>query len=304
MRITLRQLEIFTEVYRAQTVTGAAKRIGLSQAATSQALAELENLLQKRLFDRHGRRVILNQTGRQLLPAAVEVLDRVRDIERAGTQEDVTISLFASLTVGNYMLPPIISRFLQARRGYHFNVQIGNTDQVLESLLHFESDAGWVEGLLDHEDMLSFPWRADELVIVARPDDPLASREVGPDDLAKATWILREKGSGTRAVFEHAIAGHFRPSRVPVEFGGIEAVKAAVVAGMGLGCISRFAAVPELAGGQLKQVHASWLDLKRQITVLIHREKYLDSGLRHFLRYCAVDLAAIDDEEPEAIVEP
>jgi DNA-binding transcriptional LysR family regulator len=77
MRITLRQLEIFAAIYQEQTVTGAARRIGLSQAATSQALAELENLLERRLFDRHGRRVVLNANGRELLPASIQVLDRV-----------------------------------------------------------------------------------------------------------------------------------------------------------------------------------------------------------------------------------
>jgi DNA-binding transcriptional LysR family regulator len=156
MRITLRQLEIFTEVYRAQTVTGAARKIGLSQAATSQALAELENLLQRKLFDRHGRRVILNPTGRQLLPAAVEVLDRVRDIEVAGTRHDASVSLFASLTTGNYMLPALIARFVRTHRHYHFHVGIGNTDQVVESLLRFESDAGWVEDRVDHPDLAAF----------------------------------------------------------------------------------------------------------------------------------------------------
>jgi DNA-binding transcriptional LysR family regulator len=86
-------------------------------------------------------------------------------------------------------------------------------------------------------------------------------------------WVLREKGSGTRAVFERAIAGRFRPARVPIEFGGIEAIKGAVVAGFGLGCISRFAVASELAAGRLKRVRAPWLDLRRQIFVLIHRQK-------------------------------
>jgi DNA-binding transcriptional LysR family regulator len=294
MRITLRQLEVFTEVCRAQTVTGAARKIGLSQAATSQALAELENLLERKLFDRHGRRIILNPTGRQLLPAAVEVLDRVRDIEVTGARHDAPISVFASLTVGNYMLPPIISRFIRTHHHYHFNVAIGNTDQVVESLLRFESDAGWIEGIADHPDLAAFPWRRDELVIVARPDHPLADGTAGPEDLANAAWVLREKGSGTRAVFERAIAGQFHPLHVPVEFGGIEAIKGAVLAGVGLGCISRYAVASELTDGRLKRVQANWLDLRRQITVLIHREKYLDVGLRKFLRYCAVSIPPAD----------
>ena len=84
MRITLRQLELFTAICQEQTATAAAARVGLSQAATSQALAELENLLERKLFDRHGRRLLLNAAGRRLLPNAIEVLGRVRDIESSG----------------------------------------------------------------------------------------------------------------------------------------------------------------------------------------------------------------------------
>ncbi|HLJ49359.1 MAG TPA: LysR substrate-binding domain-containing protein [Bryobacteraceae bacterium] len=292
MRITVRQLEVFAAICQEQTVTGASRKIGLSQAATSQALAELENLLERKLFDRHGRRIVLNAAGRQLLPAAVQVLDRVRDIETAGAPSTAHIKLCASLTTGNYMLPSIISRFARLHPGCQFHVALGNTDQVVESLLQFESDAGWIEGLVQHQDLQAFPWREDELVIVAKQGHRLASHHATPEDLAAAAWILREKGSGTRAVFEDAIAGKFRLEHVPIEFGGIEAIKHAVLAGAGLGCISRSAVAPELKTGQLRRVHASWLNLRRQLTVLIHREKYLDTGLRGFLSYAGVTLTA------------
>jgi DNA-binding transcriptional LysR family regulator len=289
-RITIRQLEIFRAICQEETVTGAARKIGLSQAATSQSLAELENLLERKLFDRHGRRIVLNSAGRQLLPTAVQVLDRVRDIEGTGAHQAVRIGICASLTAGNYMLPPILSRFVRSHRLYHFHVAMGNTDQVVESLLQFESDAGWIEGLAHHPDLTAFPWREDELVIVADPHHPLASRTASPGDLAQASWVLREKGSGTRAVFESAMEGKFEFAEVPIEFGGIEAIKHAVLAGAGLGCISRAAVVAELKSGRLRRVRTPWLDLRRQITVLVHREKYLDRSLQRFLLYCGIGL--------------
>jgi DNA-binding transcriptional LysR family regulator len=290
MRISVRQLEIFAAVYQEGTVTGAARRIGLSQAATSQALAELENLLERKLFDRHGRRIVLNANGRRLLPAAVQVLDRVRDIEGARGSQPARIAIWASLTAGNYMLPPIIARFMRSHPTFNFHVSLGNTGQVVASLLQFESDAGWIEGRVHHPDLKAFPWREDELIIMAGSGHALAGRQASPDDLANAVWVLREKGSGTRAVFEEAIAGKFRPLNVPIELGGIEATKRAVLAGGGLGCISRSAVFAELKTGELRRVHAPWLDLRREITVLVHREKYLDTGLRTFLSYCGVKI--------------
>jgi DNA-binding transcriptional LysR family regulator len=291
MQITLRQLEIFAAIYHEGAITGAARRIGLSQAATSQALAELENQLQRRLFDRNGRRIVCNAAGRELLPAAIEVLDRTREIEAGAGRQPIDLELSASLTVGNYMLPSLIARFARRHRDARFHVAVGNTDHVVESVRQFESDAGWIEGLARHPDLEAFPWREDRLAIIAAPGHPLAGRRATPSALADARWVLREKGSGTRAVFEEAIESKFRVLHVPIEVDAIGAVKRAVMSGAGLGCISRSAVEPELKSGQLRLVHTPWLDLRRQITLLVHRQKYIDVGLRRFLRFCGLEVA-------------
>ncbi len=292
MQITLRQLEIFAAICQEGTITRAAQRIGLSQAATSQALAELENQLQRRLFDRNGRRLRENAAGIDLFPDAIGVLDRVRDIERGASTSSLNIRLCASLTVGNYMLPSFIGRFSRLHPGARFQMEIGNTNHVVASVRQFESDAGWIEGSARDSQLHSIPWREDRLVIIAAPDHPLAGRKVTAAGLAEASWVLREKGSGTREVFESAIAGKFSLLRVPAELGGIDAVKRAVMAGMGLSCISHSAIGLELKARQLAIVHAPELNLRRQITFLIHRQKYLDRGFRRFLRLCGVELAA------------
>lgn len=290
MNITIRQLEIFAAIYQERSITAAAQRIGLSQAATSQALAELETQLQRRLFDRHGRRIVGNAAGRDLLPAAIQVLDQVRDIEAGAGHSRLEFKLFASQTVGNFMLPPVIARFSRRHPNAFFRVEIGNTERVSASVQQFESDAGWIEGFVRVPDLIAIPWREDKLVIIAPPGHRLAGRKATQAQLAEERWVLRESGSGTRAVFEDAIKGRLSLLQVPLELGGIGAVKRAVASGAGLGCISQSAVEPELANGQLRRVHAPWLDLRRQITVLVHRQKYIDRGLRDFLTYCRVEL--------------
>jgi len=290
MQITARQLEIFTAVYREGVVTRAARHIGLSQAAASQALAELENQLQRRLFDRKGRRLASNAAGRELFPAAMQILDRIRDIETQAGRGAPSLKLYASLTVGNYMLPSLIARFSRRHPGAQFHMAIGNTEHVVASVRQFESDAGWIEGFARHPDLEAHPWREDRLIVVAPPSHPLAGRRASPATLAEARWVLRESGSGTRAVFEDAIEGRFRLVHVPLELGGIGAIKRAVMAGAGLGCISHSAVEPELASGQLRRIYTPWLDLRRQITLLVHRRKYIDAGLRRFLKFCGLSL--------------
>ena len=291
MQITLRQLEIFAAICQEGTITRAASRIGLSQAATSQALAELENQLQRRLFDRNGRRLKQNAAGSDLLPGAIEVLDRIREIERHTGTPSFHIRLCASLTVGNYMLPPFIGRFARRHPDACFQMEVGNTEHVIASVRKFESDAGWIEGLARDPHLRSFIWRQDRLAIIAAPGHGLAGRKASPEALAQASWVLREKGSGTREVFEEAIAGRFSLLRVPVELGGIGAVKRAVMAGVGLSCISRSTIELELKAGQLALVQTPWLNLRRQITVLIHRQKYVDRSLGAFLGFCGVEVA-------------
>ncbi len=290
MQITLRQLEIFAAICQEGTITQAARRIGLSQAATSQALAELENQLQRRLFERKGRRLKENAAGTELLPEAIGVLDRSREIER-GAGTSMNIRLCASLTVGNYMLPSFIGRFVRRHPGAHFQMGIGNTEHVVASVRQFETDAGWIEGLARDPHLQSLPWREDQLAIIAAPDNPLAGRNATPAALADARWVLREKGSGTREVFEEAIEGKFSLRHVPIELAGIGAMKRAVMAGVGLGCISRSTIELELNAGQLALVHTPWLKLRRRITLLIHRQKYVDRGLREFLQLCGVKLS-------------
>ena len=288
MQITLRQLQIFAATCQEGTVTKAADRIGLSQAATSQALSDLEDQLQRRLFDRNGRRIVPNSAGRDLLPSAIAVLDRVREIVAGAGQTHLHVRMHASLTVAEYMLPPLIAKFARKHPYARFQVAVGNTDHVIRSLEQFESDLGWIEGLSRHSDLRAIPWRQDELVIVAPPGHRLAGRRATPEALAGSRWVLREEGSGTRAVFEDAIRGKFDLLHVPLEFGAIGSIKRAVMAGAGLACISRSAVDEELKSRQLRRVDTPWLDLRRQITLLIHRQKYVDAGLREFLTFCGV----------------
>ncbi len=219
------------------------------------------------------------------------MLDRVREIECGAGAPSLNIRLCASLTLGNYMLPSFIGRFARRHPGARFQMEVGNTEHVIASLRQFESDAGWIEGLARDPHLWSFPWRRDRLAIIAGPNHPLAGRRVKAAMLSDVSWVLREKGSGTRETFEEAIAGKFRLLHTPLELGGIGAVKRAVMAGAGLSCLSRSTIELELKARQLAIVHAPWLDLRRQITLLVHRQKYLDRGLRQFLGFCGVELS-------------
>src|SRR5579859_6360296 len=165
VQLTLRQLEIFRAIATSGSTAEAAKKLPLSQSATSAALLELEAALKVALFDRVGKRLLLNDHGRTLLPAALSLIDGARAVERAFGQSagpPVDIQLYASTTVGNYLLPGLIASFARAHPGARVDMRVGNTREAVSAVLEFETDVGFIEGPCHASDIKVTPWLDDE----------------------------------------------------------------------------------------------------------------------------------------------
>lgn len=291
MRLTLRQLQIFRAIAETGSTVAAAERVALSQSATSVALTELERVLDARLFDRVGRRLVLNDRGRALLPAAIALLDDARDIEAAfgpgGTAADLRLA--ASTTIGHYVLPGLLAGFRAAHPDARLDLRVGNTREVVEAVSAFEADLGFIEGPCHAEAVCVTPWREDELVIVAAPDHPLArSGERLPlRRLRELRWLLREPGSGTREAVEQALLPHLNHLPVDMTLGSSEAIKNAVAAGLGVSCLSRSVVRDLLELGRLVVLPTTLPRLGRQLSWIRHEKKRLSEALQAFLAHCA-----------------
>ncbi|MBX6420722.1 MAG: LysR family transcriptional regulator [Nevskia sp.] len=295
MRIRLRQLEVFAAVCRHGGIAAAAAHLPLSQSAASQALAELEAALDAPLFERAGRRLVLNERGRELLPRALALLEQAQALEsqaRTGALAG-TVRLAASLTIGSYLLPPLLAR-LQARHPQLcVELAVVNTQGVIDAAARFAADAGFIEGPARHPELDIRPWRDDALAVIAAPGHPLArKRRLRPADLGACAWALREPGSGTREVFERAAqrAG-FVPQAV-LELGQSEAVRRAVAASELLGCLSYLALAEARTRGEIAILRAPFLDLRRKLYVVLHRRKFVSASLAAVLAVCKVPVTA------------
>lgn len=297
MRITLKQLEVFIAVAQSGNVTRASEGLNITQSATSMALADFENQLGRKLFDRIGKRLQLNDAGRLLLPKALDAVARVADIEHMAGSDEAMIGplrIGASLTIGNYLMPGLIGSFMKAHAGAQLTLDVNNTRHVIEAVKHFQVDLGFIEGFCHEPDIEVLPWGRDELVIFAAPDHPLAcKKKLDEDDLAAADWILREPGSGTREVFDNAVMGRIRRLNLLLEFGHTEAIKQAVASGIGIGCASRRSLEDAFRTGSVVPLATPFLDLGRELYVLIHRQKFRTQGLELFLRHCQAGPAAV-----------
>lgn len=270
---TLRQLEIFREIARQGGVTPAAAHLRLTQSAASMALAELERALGRRLFNRAGRVMTLNDEGRRLLAQADAVLDAADDIACSPGGDAAPpggkITLGCSTTIAGYILPPRLAPFLKDHPGIEPELRAANTEGVLRLVHRGEVDIGLVEGEVDAHGLETRDWLPDEIVAVCAPDDPLAARRtVTAKTLAKRRWLMREGGSGTYdTVMEELGRRGERPSDTRV-FGDTEAIKGAVRAGLGLAWLSAAAVAEELAGGRLARVHAPFT-IRRRFRILL-----------------------------------
>lgn len=287
MRITLKQIEVFVAVAKSGNMSHAAEELHLTQSACSMALSTLENQLGAPFFDRHGKRLVLNDRGRILLVKAANILTQVQELQNlmlVGKKEDQLIGhliVGASSTIGNYILPKMIGHFMADHAMTKITLQVGNTEQIIQQLMQFKIDVGMVEGRCNANDIEVIPWRKDELVIISSPQNVIhKKKKLTINDLNSAQWILREQGSGTRQRFEEAMGGSVNTF---LELGHTEAIKQAVRAGLGISCLSKATVAYELKRGELVQLKTPFLKLTRDFYILLHREKYRTAILNAFI---------------------
>lgn len=288
MALTLRQLEIFEKIAATGSVTRAGEELLLTQSAVSMALAQLEQVCANPLFERSGRRLLLNDSGRFLLKDAREILLAVKHVEQRlqGDSGHLVGELLVggSTTIGNYLLPALLGAFARQYPKTRVELRVGNTLQVAEWLEAGYLDIAFVEGPCHSRGVVAVPWRDDELVVVTGPEHPWAGVEsVTPEMLAMAPWIMREKGSGTREIFEDAMEKAGISYAIALEFGHTEAIKNGVASGLGVSCLSRVAVHRELEHGLLVEAKNP-LKLRRSLTLLKRRESFCTALLAAFLK--------------------
>jgi DNA-binding transcriptional LysR family regulator len=289
MKITFKQIEVFVAIAKRGNMTQAAKALFLTQSACSMALSALESQLGGALFDRHGKKLALNEKGSTLFPKAANLLTQITELEDVMKGETTTLTgnlvVGASTTIGNYLLPGIIGNFITTHAHTKIILRVGNTEAIIQQLLKFNIDIGLIEGSCYADDITVTPWKKDELIIIAAPAHPLAKkRKLLETDLQQAKWILREPGSGTREKFEEAMHGKIVPF---LELGHTEAIKNAVMLGFGISCLSKTVVTDALANGTLVQLKTPFLKLTRDFFILLHKNKHRMALLGAFIEACA-----------------
>mgnify|MGYP003582343395 CR=1 FL=1 len=285
--ISIRQLEVFVAISATGSVRAAAERLFVTQPAVSMALAELERQLSTTLFDRAHGRLRLSPRGTEMLPMAQEIMERLREMVRQTDDQPLTLtgelSLGASNTIGNYLVGELLSPFMTAHPAVALKLSVDNTEAIISDVLEHRVEVGCIEGPVNHPKIEVLPWREDSLVVCAAPSHPLVQyRRLHPTFFAGEKWILRERGSAMRVLAEQALTS-LPPGEIILELGQVEAIKQAVIAGLGIACLPYAATIDSVAAGRLKILNTPFLDLHRRLSLILHKSRYRGALINAFV---------------------
>ena len=288
MKYTLRHLQVFLAVAKDESISRAAEALSMSQSATSAALQEFENRYNMQLFDRSAKRLQLNNYGRQLRSKAQSLMDHAQafDLELLHKPNLSQLNVGASYTIGNYVAMKYLAAFLERHPDSKVDISVGNTPQIISKVLNFEVDIGLIEAEVNHSDLDIQPWQEDRMCLFCLPDHPLAAKKKLSDkDLLSCQWILREEKSGHRQTFDRAMQGLLPDLNITLELGHNDAIKNAVKAGLGVGCLSELAVAEEIEHGLLVPL-VSKRSMIRNFYFVRHKQSPANQAVELWLSLC------------------
>ena len=298
--MNFRHLRIFLTVCEVGNMTRAAKELYMAQPSVSQAIAELEKYYDVRLFERLNHRLYLTAAGERLQSYARHILDLSEQArkELSGLSQGGSVRIGASLTVGAYLLPDLVAAFQRQSPAVEVFTLVDNTTVIEQKILEDQLDLGIVEGPVTSPHIVEEMYGDDRLVFIASPRHPLASQESIPvEALANQPFIVREAGSGTQTIFEHAMQASEIPWKVAGIYNNNEAIKQAVIANLGLAVVSRITITGEIGQGKLVTLPVQEISLKRKFNLIYHQQKFFTKAMQSFWDSCLEVLKS----RPEAV---
>lgn len=286
MKFDLRQLEMLEAIADFGSITKAAGALHVTQPAISIQIRKLEAQIGLPLFERSGRNVQMTEAGHEVLRHSQRisaVLEDLRENLRQYKEVSKGALRIAVVSTANYFVTDYIARFRKAHSGVEINLRVANRDDILTLLETNESDLAITGQPPDDSDLIAKPFRENPLVVIAAPDHPLVCKaNLEPSRLAEFDFVVRESGSGTRAVMERAFREHKLECRISCVMSSNEAVKQAVQAGLGLAVISRQTMELELEMKRLAIVKCEALPLMRRWFVVYRNFRRLPPAALKF----------------------
>jgi DNA-binding transcriptional LysR family regulator len=287
------KLKVFCTVAETKSFTKTAQIVHLSQPAVSLQIQALEEFFETKLFNKTGKQVSLTSAGKILYEHATHIMGHYSDVMKeinklTGTMKGA-VALGASTTLGNYILPRIITDFKRIHPKIKIKLRVGNTERI-EDLMHAGFvDFGIVEGRTSRSNTKTETLISDQLILIVHPKHPLTrKRSVSVLELTREPFILREQGSGTRQHIENFLNNHglaVNDLHVALIMGSTESIKAAVEAGTGIAILSRWAVRKEVEDGRLKTVKFREGGIPRELSLIYAKRPRLSHADKELILF-------------------
>ncbi len=292
--ITFQQLEALIHLVTEHNFSRAAKKMVLTQPSLSKNISNLEDAVGARVVTRESTGVSLTPEGRLVYEFARKIISLREDIkerlERLKNKSSGQIKISASTIPATYILPYILSDFRKQYPGIDTHVQSANSEDVIEMVINHQAEIGFIGKKPHNKKLYSEPlWQDRLILVVPAGHDWISPKEISIQDLLSAPFVVREKGSGTREILGSFLAEHahidIKQLNIVAEMGSSEAVKEAVLAGLGVSVLSAHAVKRELQQGIINEINIQNWKIERRV-YMIYRHQF--GILRHhqiFLDY-------------------
>jgi len=271
---SLRQIELFICVSKSNTLIDVAHQYKMSQSAISMALKELENHLDEKLFERVGKKLILNERGRLFLKEVQPLFIQMKSLHQTFTQNHYRgeINVGASLTTAHYLMPLLITTYMKKRPEVSIKLKMANTEDIVSLVEVGDIDVGLIEGGVSSTSVTQQVIASDELIVVS--SDKRLIEEQYIDSLINKKWILREKGSGTRSVFLNQIEPIDKELNIVLELEHTEAIKNFLLLDPAyISCLPRISVLTELNEKKLFHLPIKKHTFTREFSLVFNKKR-------------------------------
>ena len=274
--MTLKELDLFYALAENPHVSQLAKERNISQSAVSLAIRSLEKKLSEPLFDRIGKKLILNERGRFFKERTYEHFLVLKEAQHCFTDHKLAgrLNIASSKSIGEFIMPQILYDFHSEHTDVTLNHTIRNSADILKALMEGTIDIGFVETVCKEADLIKHTLGTDQLIVVSS-DPELANKTYYIDQLFTRKWLLREEGSGTREVFLNRLGTLAKSLPVFMHFHEFEEVKTLLCNNKeAITCISRYAVQKALKNKELYEVTLHNMTFERNFYMVYHKNKY------------------------------
>ncbi len=301
MHLTIQQLKLFESVVRNRSFTRAAEEMHLTQPAVSIQVKRLEEQAGVPLLEQVGKRIFATAAGQAVYATAIEVLQRLEALDQCIDAFKGRIEgplQLAVVTTGKYFMPHLLGQFLQLHPGVEPHLKFTNRARVMERLTNNEDDFVVMGQVPDDHRLVSRPFLENILGFVAPASHPLAGRTgLSLEEVLRERFIAREPGSGTRRVVDGIIEEKGLSVTPYMELGSSEAIKQAVLAGIGVAVLSLHSIRLEAATGRLTVLDVEGFPVTRRWFAVHLKGKQLSLVAQSFLDFILEEGHKVFDAE-------